>query len=99
MSIKRFDEEERKDKYGRTPAVWVSKSTTLEELYDYLLDHYQATGYKFSMVFDCTKDEREDIERQQPVYYFDETLPEMVDYIGPKYILGLLPKICKGGND
>ena len=47
-----------------------------------LWERYGGQGYKFAIVFDCSKDKWEDPEKETPVYFLDTILDEMINYCG-----------------
>ena len=69
------------DYAGRYPEITCSPSATLKEIWSYLWEHNGGEGYKFGMVFDCSKDEYEDIEEFN-VFYLDELDEEVKAYKG-----------------
>ncbi len=74
-------EEEKEDCYGRYPVCRVSgKDKDIGNLYKWLFNNYQ--GYKFAVMIDCTKDEYEDPEESEPVYFLDTVVEEVIDYCG-----------------
>lgn len=77
MKIKETNEP---DRFGIYPCCWVTgKDACPQNVQEWLFKHYQ--GYKFAVIFDCTKEEYE-TEKETPVYFLDELFDEIVEYIG-----------------
>jgi len=77
----KISEKETMDRYGVYPCCWVSgKDATPQNLHEWLFNHYQ--GYKFMVMFDCTKDEFEEPDKETPVYFLDTVLEEILEYAG-----------------
>lgn len=75
-------EEEREDRYGNYP-IWIKGSdATPQKIQTELFGRYGGQGYKFAIIFDCTKDEWEEPEKETPVYFLDEILDELIQYCG-----------------
>ncbi len=80
----KINENEKTDRFGVYPCCWVSgKDACPQNIQEWLYAHFQ--GYKFAIVFDCTKDEYEEV-REVPVYFLDTMLKETVDYIGTEEV-------------
>lgn len=64
--------------------MWVQNSKDIQKIADklYTSDTY---GYKFAVVIDMTKDEYPEMN-DVPVYFFDNLLDELIDYIGIKAV-------------
>lgn len=78
MKIREDDEQ---DRFGEYPCCWVSgKDACPQNIQEWLYRHCQ--GYKFAILFDCTKDEFEEPEKETPVYFLDTIFDEFLDYIG-----------------
>jgi len=78
MKIKETD---KPDRNGVYPCCWISgRDATPQKIYEWLFYHFQ--GYKFAVMFDCTKDEFEDMDKETPVYFADGILDEVLDYVG-----------------
>lgn len=96
----KIDDKERETRQGEYPAAWVLKSADFRKLQDYLFSTGQ--GYKFAIIFDCTKDEYEELE-EVPVYYLDTVFEELIDYCGVERAERLLAeykeKYHQGGTD
>lgn len=72
------------DIFGTYPCCWVSgKDACPQNIHEWLFKHYQ--GYKLAIILDCTKDAFEDI-KETPVYFIDDILKEIIDYIGIKEV-------------
>lgn len=85
MKIKETD---RPDRFGIYPCCWVSgKDACPQSIQEWLYTHYQ--GYKFAIIFDCTKDEYEEV-KEVPIYFLDTLLKETVNYIGIDEVKQLL---------
>lgn len=96
-----IEEEERKDSYGGAPSIWVKpKRCSLQKIFDYLFKHYW--GYKFVFIFDCTHDYWEEMDKEEPVYFMDEILEELINYAGADVVRAKLnemenrkgPELC-----
>ena len=54
-------EDEKEDRFGNYPALWIKgKDANPQKIYEELWERYGGQGYKFAIVFDCSKDEWED---------------------------------------
>ena len=69
--------EDETDRYGRSMFVF-SGVKNIDEVYTWLQQHY--SGYKFGMVFDCTRDELQEPDRKFYVYFLDELTDEVMAY-------------------
>ena len=69
--------EEEEDRYGRSLLIF-SGVKSIDEVYFWLQTHY--SGYKFGMVFDCTRDELQEPDRKFYVYFLDELTEEVMAY-------------------
>lgn len=79
----KVSEYEKTDRFGIYPALWIKgKDANPQKIYEALWSRYGGQGYKFAIVFDCSKDEWEDLEKETPVYFLDEILEEAIDYCG-----------------
>lgn len=65
------------DKFGRCP-LRVTGLKNLAELHEYLWHNYN--GFKFAIVFDETKDEYEEYDKEILVYFLDELAGELASY-------------------
>lgn len=89
MKIVDLDMDE--DVHGITPCCLVSgKDANPRDIHQWLFSHYQ--GYKFAVVFDCTKDEWEYLEKNTPVYFLDTLDEEFLEYIGIQRVKEWLEK-------
>ena len=68
---------EEEDRYGRSLLIF-SGVKSIDEVYFWLQTHY--SGYKFGMVFDCTRDELQEPDRKFYVYFLDELTEEVMAY-------------------
>ena len=50
-------------------------------------------GYKFAIIFDVSKDEWEDPEKETPIYFMDELLDELIRYCGTEKVKKELAKL------
>lgn len=72
---------EKQDRFGIYPCCWVSgKDAAPQKLQQWLYYHFQ--GYKFAVVFDCTKDEFEEPDKETPIYFLDTIFDEFLEYVG-----------------
>ncbi len=86
-------EEEREDRYGNYP-IWVKGSdATPQKIQEELFRRYGGQGYKFAIVFDVSKDEWEEPEKETPVYFLDEILDELIVYCGAEKIRRILDEM------
>ena len=69
--------EDNTDRVGRTYMIF-SGVRCIDEVYLWLNQHY--SGYKFGIVFDCTKDEFEPPDKKVYVYFLDELMDEVMSY-------------------
>lgn len=76
-------EGEKTDRFGNYPAFWIKgKDADPQKIHEELWRRYGGQGYKFAIVFDCSKDEWEDPEKETPVYFLDTILEEIISYCG-----------------
>ena len=76
-------EDENADRYGNYPALRIKgKDANPQKIYEELWNRYGGQGYKFAIVFDCSKEEFEDPEKETPIYFLDAILEEMINYCG-----------------
>lgn len=79
--IVKIDDSERKDRY-RYP-IWIKgKDANPQKIQEALYSKYGGQGYKFAIIFDCSKDEYEETEVETPVYFLDDILNEVIHYCG-----------------
>lgn len=69
--------EDQEDRYGRSLLIF-SGVKSIDEVYFWLQQHYD--GYKFGIVFDCTKDELQKPDRKVYVNWLDELADEVMHY-------------------
>lgn len=80
--IVKIDDSEKKDRYGRYP-IWIKgKDANPQKIQEALYSRYGGQGYKFAIIFDCSKDEYEEPEVETPVYFLDDILDEVINYCG-----------------
>lgn len=83
----RIFEDEKTDRFGNYPAVWIKgKDANPQKIHEELYTRYGGQGYKFAIVFDCSADEWEDPEKETPVYFLDTILDELIFYCGPEEV-------------
>lgn len=76
-------EDEKPDRFENYPALWIEgRGANPQKIYEELWGRYGGQGYKFAIVFDCSKDEWEDPEKKTPVYFLDTILDEIINYCG-----------------
>ena len=76
-------EDENADRYGNYPALRIKgKDANPQKIYEELWNRYGGQGYNFAIVFDCSKEEFEDPEKETPIYFLDAILEEMINYCG-----------------
>ena len=81
----KINESDKPDRYGTYPCCRISgRDATPQKMQEWLYYRYQ--GYKFAIVFDCTKDEFEEPEKETPVYFLDTVLDELLEYAGVESI-------------
>lgn len=79
----RVCEDEKADRFGNYPALRIrGKDANPQKIHEELWGRYGGQGYKFAIVFDCSKDEWEDQEKETPVYFLDTILEEIINYCG-----------------
>lgn len=77
----KVNETEKPDRYGTYPCCRVSgKDANPQNIHEWLYRNYE--GYKFAIIFDCTKDEWEEPDKETPVYFLDTILDEVISYCG-----------------
>lgn len=69
--------EDQEDRYGRGLLIF-SGVKSIDEVYFWLQQHY--SGYKFGIVFDCTKEEYQEPDRKIYVNWLDELADEVMHY-------------------
>ena len=86
-------EEEREDRYGNYP-IWIKGSdATPQKIHEELFNRFGGQGYKFAIIFDVSKDEWEDPEKETPIYFMDELLDELIRYCGTEKVKKELAKL------
>lgn len=79
-------EDKKTDRFGNYP-IWISgKDANPQKIYEELYRRYGGQGYKFAIIFDCSKGEWEEPEKETPVYFFDAVLDELISYCGTEEI-------------
>lgn len=79
----RVCEDEKADRFGNYPVLRIKgKDANPQKIYEELWGRHGGQGYKFAIVFDCSKDEWEDPEKETPVYFLDTILDEIINYCG-----------------
>ncbi len=77
-----ISEGEKPDRFGNYP-IWIKgKDANPQKIFEELFYKYGGQGYKFAIIFDLSRDEFEDPEKETPVYFLDEILEEVIDYCG-----------------
>ena len=67
------------DRFGRYPIIFKGRNIKLEDIHQWLFEHYQ--GYKFAIVIDETVDEfEEQFTKLVYVYFLDEIKEELEAY-------------------
>lgn len=67
------------DRFGRYPIIFKGRNIKLEDIHQWLFEHYQ--GYKFAIVIDETVDEfEEQFTKLVYVYFLDEIREELEAY-------------------
>lgn len=75
-------EDEKTDRFGNYP-IWISgKDANPQKIYEELYSRYGGQGFKFAIIFDCSKEEWEEPEKETPVYFLDTVLDELISYCG-----------------
>ena len=83
------NEDCKQDIYGRTPAAYITGSdATPQKIHD-------AIWKKFAMVFDESKDEYEDPPKETELYFLDDILEEVIEYVGAERVRELLDEKYK----
>lgn len=85
------------DRYGRTPAAYITGSdATPQKIHDAIWKNgLGAIGYKFARVFDESKDEYEDPPKETELYFLDDILEEVIEYVGADKVRELLDEKYK----
>lgn len=92
----KVNETENLDRFGIYPCCRVSgKDANPQNIQEWLYRNYE--GYKFTIIFDCTKDEWEEPDKETPVYFLDSILDEVINYCGADAIRKRLEEL--GGCD
>lgn len=87
----KVNETEKPDRYGEYPCCRVSgKDANPQNIHEWLYRNYD--GYKFAIIFDCTKDEWEELDKETPVYFLDAILDEVINYCGADAVRKRLDK-------
>ena len=75
-------EEEKADRFGNYP-IWIKgKDANPQKIHEELWRRYGGQGYKFEIIFDCSKDEWEEPGNETAVYFLDDVLDELISYCG-----------------
>ena len=74
----------KQDRYGRTPHTYITGAdATPQKIYDALWrSGLGGAGYKFAIVIDASRDEYEEPPKETELYFLDELLEEVVEYVG-----------------
>ena len=75
-------EDEKTDRFGNYPILIKGKDANPQKIHEELYRRYGGQGFKFAIVFDCSKDEWEEPGRETPVYFLDAVLDELILYCG-----------------
>lgn len=95
--MKAKDDDARTDRYGIYPAIWVSgKDACPQKIFDELFRRFGGQGYKFAIVFDCSREEYQDPEKETPVYFLDDLRAELIEYCGTDMIRAELGRRKEG---
>ena len=70
----------KEDRYGRCPDAFLTPSTTLKDIWEYLWANYGGDGYKFAVVFDVSHEEYEPCP-PLPLFFLDEIEGELKAYM------------------
>ncbi len=87
----------KQDIYGRIPAAYITGSdATPQKIHDALWKNgLGGEGYKFAMVFDESKDEYEEPGKETELYFLDDLLEEVIEYVGVEKVRQLLDEKYK----
>lgn len=87
----------KKDIYGRSPAAYITGAdATPQKIHDAIWKNgLGGDGYKFAMVFDESKDEYEEPPKETELYFLDDLLEEVVEYMGADNVRKLLDEKYK----
>lgn len=91
------NEDCKQDIYGRTPAAYITGSdATPQKIHDAIWKNgLSGAGYKFAMVFDESKDEYDDPPKETELYFLDDILEEVIEYVGAERVRELLDEKYK----
>lgn len=87
----------KQNRYGETPAAYITGSdATPQKIHDALWRNgLGGEGYKFAMVFDTSKDEYEEPGKETELYFLDDLLEEVIEYVGVERVIQLLDEKYK----
>lgn len=86
----------KQNRYGETPAAYITGSdATLQKIHDAIWENgLGGMGYKFAMVFDVSNDEYEEPPKEAELYFLDDLLEEVIEYVGVEKVRELLDEKC-----
>ena len=86
----------KKNRYGETPAAYITGSdATPQKIHDAIWKNgLGGMGYKFAMVFDASTDEYEEQPKETELYFLDDILEEVIEYVGVDKVRELLDEKC-----
>lgn len=77
----KVNELEKVDRFGIYPCCRISgRDANPQKIQEWLYRHHE--GYKFAIIFDCTKDEWEEPDKESMIYFLDDILDEIINYCG-----------------
>lgn len=87
----------KQNRYGETPVAYITGSdATPQKIHDAIWKNgLGGMGYKFAMAFDMSKDEYEEPPKETELYFLDDILEEVIEYVGVDKVRELLDEKYK----
>lgn len=87
----------KQNRYGETPAAYITGSdATPQKIHDVIWENgLGGMGYKFAIMFDASRDEYEEPGKETELYFLDDLLEEVIEYVGVERVRQLLDEKYK----
>lgn len=87
----------KQDRYGRIPHAYITGAdATPQKIHDAIWQSgLGGMGYKFAIVIDMSHDEYEEPPKETELYFLDDLLEEVVEYVGTDNVRKWLDERCR----
>ena len=87
----------KQDRYGRIPHAYITGAdATPQKIHDAIWQSgLGGMGYKFAIVIDMSHDEYEEPGKETELYFLDDLLEEVIEYVGVEKVRQLLDEKYK----